>query len=364
MVRAMRKVFRLALSVPFSVLSGCLVLSGATILSGCALETGDVASLESAAIYGTDDRTELYESTDATLQEIGRRSVAALMDARFVDRDGLRTISLGELLMSNFEVPACEEVPFLDQPAIASCTGTLIDDDLVLTASHCVPTQEFCDDLAIVFDYHYAAAGRLEEIGPEDVYTCESIEVISYLRDQAIIRLDREVEPPHQPATVREGEDLLRAGDRLSVLSHGLGLPLKYDDNAEAGAINTNGIDTFYFASDIFGGSSGAPIFDRRNEIVGVVSRGPTEDFNVGRCVELEEEDVDEGPLQVASYVYRTMHKLCNGGPGSERLCRDKKAWCPTDCGGGGCAAGGEVGGGALLFGLALVVAARRRRRR
>ncbi|MCB9611795.1 MAG: trypsin-like peptidase domain-containing protein [Sandaracinus sp.] len=333
-------------------------------LVGCVADTGEpVGSLESAQLSGPDDRVELYETSDAVLQEIGRRSVAALMDARFVDRDGLRTISLGELIMSEFDVAACDDVPFLDQPAIAGCTGTLIDDDLILTASHCVPTQEFCDDLAIVFDYHYAAEGRLEEIGPEDVYTCTSIEVISYLRDQAIIRLDREVEAPHQPATVRKGEDLIRAGERLSVLSHGLGLPLKVDDASEMGPIRPEGIDTFYYSSDVFGGSSGAPILDRRGEVIGVVSRGPAPDFDDGRCVGLEALDVEDGPQNVASYVHRTMHRLCNGGPGSARLCRDKKAWCPS-CKSGGCSAGGPLNGAGLaLFAFALVLAARRRRR-
>ncbi len=333
------------------------------LLAGCVVETGEgVDSVQRAAIFGVDDRVELFETSDSLLQEIGRRSVAALMDARFVDRDGLRTISLGELIESSFGVAACEEVPFLDQPAVASCTGTLIDDDLILTASHCVPTQEFCDDLAIVFDYHYAAAGRLEEIGPEDIYTCASIEVISYLRDQAIIRLDREVEAPHQPTSVREGDNPIRSGERLSVLSHGLGLPLKVDESSEIGPIYPNGIDTFYFSSDVFGGSSGAPILDRRGELIGVVSRGATPDFDDRRCVNLSVEDVEDGPQNIASYSFRTMHKLCNGGPGSARLCRDKKAWCPS-CGDGGCAAGGPISGGTALFGLALLLMGVRRRR-
>ncbi|MBX3249817.1 MAG: trypsin-like peptidase domain-containing protein [Myxococcales bacterium] len=331
-------------------------------LLGC---VADVGSISQPGIYGTDDRVELFETSDPLLQEIGRRAVAALVDRRFVDDDTgeLRTITLDQRIEGQFGVPMCDDQPHRTQPAVAYCTGVLIDDDLLLTAAHCVPTQDYCDDLRIVFDYHYAREGVLETIGPEDVYRCREIAVISYLRDQAILRLDRLVDPPHRPATVRRGTGRLRAGDRLSVLSHGLGLPLKVDDNGAAGPAYTDGIDTFFFAADVFSGSSGAPILDNRGEIVGVVSRGQPTDVDNGRnCRKIYQWRAGSEPSEIASYVYRTMHHLCeDDGPGSARLCRDPGAWCP-ECASGGCAVGGPVGGGLFLFALSLVFALPRRR--
>ncbi len=46
----------------------------------------------------------------------------------------------------------CAEEPFVDQPAVASCSGVLIDEDLVLTVGHCFEVEARCDTYAHLFE--------------------------------------------------------------------------------------------------------------------------------------------------------------------------------------------------------------------
>ncbi|HJL06660.1 MAG TPA: serine protease [Polyangiaceae bacterium LLY-WYZ-15_(1-7)] len=357
--------------LPYRVLSLPLLAA----LAACAAPVGEAAEVEGredAIIYGDDDRVEVYATTDPLLQEIAQSAVGALVDERLVEVGAgggltIRALSLSEAVMSTFERPYCEDQPYATQPVGADCSGVLIDDDLFMTAAHCIPTQEYCDDFAVVFDFYYAADGELAEIGPDDVYECDSIQVISYLRDYAILRLDREV-VGRRPAPVREGSDEIRGGQRISVIGHPMGLPMKIDDAGVAGTPYNDGVESFLFAADVQGGSSGSPIFTREGEVVGLVSRSQRTDggFVNGRdCIALGVLEPDTPPLEIGGYVYRALHKLCNGGGGSSRLCRDPGVWC-EDCGGGGCsAAGAGSGAGSVLWALAAVGwLARRRRRR
>jgi hypothetical protein len=65
----------------------------------------------------------------------------------------------------------------VDQPAAASCFGTLIDDDLVVTAGHCAFSQRMCQSFLYVFHYYYAAAGQMAAITSEDVFSCREVVV-------------------------------------------------------------------------------------------------------------------------------------------------------------------------------------------
>ena len=60
--------------------------------------------------------------------------------------------------------------PFSDQPSSAQCSGVLIDDDLVLTAAHCLRALP-CEEWRLVFGFYYIAPGVLNAIRSEDVFS-------------------------------------------------------------------------------------------------------------------------------------------------------------------------------------------------
>lgn len=116
---------------------------------------------ERSVVYGEDDRLDLYQVTDENLAQLVRESIVALVPPDDIDDTDPENVRLiGELLGPSLDL--CEEELFLDQPRIASCSGTLIDDDLVLTAGHCMTSQARCDNRRAVFNLHYEAEGQLD----------------------------------------------------------------------------------------------------------------------------------------------------------------------------------------------------------
>ena len=63
------------------------------------------------------------------------------------------SLSLGEA------VGLCPDQRFTAQPTAGDCSGTLVDNRIVLTAGHCVEGKS-CSDISFVFDYAYYGLPR------------------------------------------------------------------------------------------------------------------------------------------------------------------------------------------------------------
>jgi hypothetical protein len=262
----------------------------------------------------------------------------------------------------------------------------LIDDDLVLTAGHCVDSHTPCDAYTYVFNYYLSGPNRLEAIRDEDVYSCARVvsqgnpSSGSFTPDFTVIQLDRPVEGQHAPVSIRPASPLA-IEERLAMIGFGSGLPAKIDTGGVVVDRRADRLDFFVANLDAFQGHSGSATFDSENRLAGILIGGRTPDY-----VTLENETCSRVSVYQDSQAGEVVHNiapivatLCEEGWDADELC-DPKACEGSPCGfkapssnegtgvdpsdGPGCrAAGGSTGLPSACLGLGLFVVARRFRR-
>ncbi|XXU97630.1 M60 family peptidase N-terminal accessory domain-containing protein [Sorangium sp. So ce1153] len=210
---------------------------------GCVAEEADKGDLDEAqaidsqeegVVYGSDSRRDVYKHTDATLRERAQLSTVALMSPDVIDTSDPDNVTFKSETLGKAE-DLCSTERFRNDPTAAGCSGTLIDDDLVLTAGHCVESAEVCAGTRFVFNYYRPSEGVLQTVTTDDIFSCQSIvtrqegTVGGQELDYAIIRLDRSAAPRFTPAPVRKGNTPLAKGSKVAVIGSGSGIPLKID---------------------------------------------------------------------------------------------------------------------------------------
>ena len=287
-------------------------------------------------VYGSDDRQDWYAHPDEGLRDLTSNAIVALIRDSGLDTSDPENvlITAGPLGPSR---GLCEDERFYDQPRSASCSGTLIDPDLVLTAGHCVDNDDDCRGLSFVFDYYYESEGELKTINlEEDVYDCDEIVVRELVdgMDYAIVRLDRQVDPSHIPAQVRAGDEPLEFGDPVIIIGFGSGLPAKIDDGGFVTNPRADELVYFNATTDSFGGNSGSGVFNEDSELVGILVRGATDyvDDDEAGCQRVNVRPADPSPGgEDSTYAFNATEALCASGIDSV-LCGGPGGWCrPCD---------------------------------
>lgn len=179
----------------------------------------------------------------------------------------------------------CKSERFSEQIVLPICTGFLVAPDILVTAGHCVESQEICDNFSWVFDYTEGT----ERIEKKNVYKCKKIlsqklkSTYFTFKDYAVIQLDRKAD--RQPLPIRK-RGRPNWGENLVVIGHPIGLPQKIADGAEVKIGNALGLLTpirntirkrdFFMANlDTFQGNSGSPVFNERTGLVeGLLTEG------------------------------------------------------------------------------------------
>ncbi|MFA6434970.1 MAG: serine protease [Elusimicrobiales bacterium] len=228
---------------------------------------GAGAAAENKAIFGADDRQDVYQVGDRMFLE-KQRSVAAMIS---VDR-----INGTQLSGANLSQRVCAGQKFADQVMISKCTGFLVREDLIVTAAHCVVTAEDCDNFKWVFGFQAERANQNKyTVAAEDIYSCVQVVERAYGGfgnvDHAVVQLDRPVR--NRPPLAFRTEGRIDGSAGLALIGHPSGLPAKI---VLAGGVLDNSNPDF-FASDLdtFDGNSGSPVFDRKTGVVeGIVVRG------------------------------------------------------------------------------------------
>lgn len=362
-------------------------------LTGLAVSCADPSSprlglARDAVIYGDDSRRDVYAVDRVELAQLALGSTVAFMSAEHLvtGADGTVTITADTLAESN---NLCPGEAFASQPAAATCSGVLVDDQLVLTAGHCISDDATCDDQRLVFGYAVTAPMAEMAVDSEAIYRCKSIPVRRHeidadgrRWDYGFIELDRPVGATRHPVTIASEPPSIAS--RVTVIGYPSGLPVKVDAGAELLYARAC-MDYFTLDSDTFQSSSGSGVFDELGRLVGVFARGGSDyEFESDRGCAVARRIpgvVDPARAEQASYAGPAIAALCAAGWPSARLCsatplgggsQAGAASCTSDGpagSSGGCAidrayAGSRPANGfvALLIAVALVIARSRRR--
>lgn len=251
--------------------SACGGLDAAAIVSE--------STVREPVIYGDDAREEAYEAPDLALAHRVRSALVAVILDRDVD---LREAASPDVIWSAPNLierrGVCASERFADQPSVATCTGILVEPDLVLTAGHCARSLN-CAELSLVFDFFYESAGSPRSVDAADVHRCR--EIVDYRvptldegLDYGWIRLDRPAGEEHTPLEVERRAPSIRLGEPLQMFDFGAGVPLKTQRGGSVVDPRAEALDYFVSDLDAFGGSSGAPVLDADGRVLGILASG------------------------------------------------------------------------------------------
>lgn len=228
-------------------------------------------------IYGDDDRVDVHESTNPQFVELARSTAAMIPNSALIMTQlGGFDVGGGTLRDRNL----CKRERFVEQKTAANCSGFLISDKYLVTAGHCITSENDCKRYSWVFDYKMDSYEQTSfNIPTSSVYTCTKIierrlEQSSQI-DYAVVELDRAV-TDRAPLTFRKA-GALAINDPLVVIGHPTGLPTKIADGANVRALGKN---IFVANLDTFGGNSGSAVFNTTTlEVEGILVRGE-EDYH------------------------------------------------------------------------------------
>jgi len=315
-----------------------LVISSLLLWSSCT-DGDDITTSPTSippplgAVYGADDRLDYFEQGDRALQVLTDQSIVALIPAQRINVSGNGEVSFDAPTL-NERLGLCAGEAFANQPTAASCSGTLIDDDLVMTAGHCVENLSACQNFRYVFRYYYETTSSLARITQEDVFSCRSLVAIGYdgLNDWAIVQLDRPAAPRFRPAAVESNAVSLPVNTPLTIIGFGSGLPAKIDSGGVVVNSDLGGLRKFSATTDSFGGNSGSGVFNRDRKAVGILVAGAPDYETRNGCTVAARYDSGGETL---TYAFRAIQGLCATGHPSS-LCTNNATTCGDSvCGGG-----------------------------
>lgn len=226
-------------------------------------------------VYGTDDRTDVYQESDPLIRTWAASTCALVFSSRLsVQPDGSYVLTPAAYIKGGY--PACPEEPFGDQPTAAYCTGFLVGPDLIATAGHCsMGTGTY-----FVFGWEMldAATPRLT-FEADRVYRW--VETVSQSpsgdNDHCIVRVDRPVTAPGARPFGLRRSGAITVGERVGVIGHPSGLPMKIAFGPTTAVRSLQ--PTFFVANlDTYGGNSGSPVLNQDTGVLeGILVRGATD---------------------------------------------------------------------------------------
>lgn len=272
-------------------------------LNGCGdrSASGPANALSSGVVWGVDDRRDVpqdLESMDMLLRYQAQATVS-LVRKNKVDHYTRDAVVFRPLAL-NSSGKYCPEVKFGKQQDISHCSGILITPTRLLTAGHCVKSQEDCESQLFVFNRRDPGSRKALK---SDVYKCKKVlarryeQGNLYMPDIAVVELDRVVGGGVIPNDVVDAK--FEVGEEIRLLGYSMGVSLKKHE----AKILSQDTDLYYRTDlDAFEGDSGAPVFS--------VKTGSLKGLLIGGAPDFVE-DLDRNCLKV---------NVCN-----ERTCLGEK---------------------------------------
>ncbi len=237
-----------------------LGISIVLLLTAC---DGAPAAVEAPILYGEDDRVEPFEASVPALAVALDASPAIFHADDLDESDPERVLPLAFRLGDAYGL--CDDERFADELSASFCSATLIDDDLIATAGHCIEETP-CEELRFVFGWEREVPGETPHLTAGDVFRCRTVIAggVAPDRDVALIQLDRPT--GRTPVTVREAPPAL--DESLYLVGYPSGLPLMI---SLVGRATVYAEPTLFFHSlDSLPGSSGGGVYDLEGRFVGV----------------------------------------------------------------------------------------------
>lgn len=315
----------LAFALPFALSfgAGCVVTDAEDSWSGGEESLGQVVD---EVVYGVDDRQDVFAHPDAILRARAQQATVALMSPRVINTANPNNVTFNANTLREAQ-NLCSTERFLDDPTPGFCSGTLIDDDLVLTAGHCVRKARDCTNTRLVFNFYRTGATTLQTVTTADIFSCTSIvaraegKVNGQTLDYAILRLDRPATPRFTPAPVRAGNTALAAGQGVAVIGSGSGIPFKIDAGGRVRDGRSSILDFFVATTDTFAGNSGSGVYDLATyTLAGILVRGEVDYVSNGTCTVVNTCAETACRGEDSTYVAPAIQHLCSVAS-SPRLC-------------------------------------------
>lgn len=241
-------------------------------------------------IYGTDDRVEADDFHDVRFRDfsnsVSARVSSYLFNPATYDASTDAFNIMAQTLSDTMGV--CSSERFASQKVYSDCTGFLVGKDILVTAGHCMTSTVDCAENKWVFGYKESS----EQIPAQNIYGCAKVidqkmkySILGGLitdtdRDYAVIKLDRPVQNAKPLKFRTKGK--IKISDKVVVIGHPSGLPMKIADNARVGKTFGN---TFKTELDTYGGNSGSPVFNEETGLVeGILVQGAQDYVKAGDC--------------------------------------------------------------------------------
>ena len=189
--------------------------------------------------------------------------------------------------------PSVAKLVFQNAGAPRTCTGFLVDGNLLLTNEHCINNQESCDSLIALFGYEYDAENRLS-FGEQFTCTAFTPARVNFELDASLVTLSGS--PGTSYGTIQVPALDTTAEAPLMVIQHPGGEPKQIsfiqcaamDVPVDGRASDTD----FLHTCDTAGGSSGSPVFDATGRLVGLhhygFAEGQIEEWTENRAIRIK----------------------------------------------------------------------------